>query len=243
MPRKVKKRGFNYIIGLVCEGETEHTYFSEFKEHNKMPFTLKPDLPQHSSHTSVFKKAKELVSQNKYDKVYCIFDLDVTKRNQSEKADYKKCISELPENKKIVAIENMPCFELWFLLHFSNYSAKIYSTWEELKPVLRTYWPNYVKNKTPNLYEYPTTHGNEEKAKESAEKLRTEKAKSNNDLFPFTDMDLLLEDLNRLKQSREDKDNNRKRKKHKKTKRHNLKLSCAFFVSKIVFIGFSKNAE
>ena len=51
---------------------------------------------------------------------------------------------------------------------------------------------------------------NEEKAKESAEKLRTEKAKSNNDLFPFTDMDLLLEDLNRLKQSREDKDNNRK---------------------------------
>ncbi|MGB1205762.1 MAG: RloB family protein [Chitinophagales bacterium] len=213
MARKTKKRSFKgYNIGLVCEGETEWFYFEHFKTAKKLPYKLKPDLPKHSSYISIFAKAKQLVD-DEYDKVFCILDLDDI-RSQNLTKKYEKAKATLPKNKKIVVIETMPCFEFWFLLHFINYSTKVYEDWVSLAPVLKKYWPAYEKDqnyfRSVNLYKYITINGNEVNAKELAEKLRKAKAESNNDLFPFTDMDLLLNNLNRLKQSREDKDKHRK---------------------------------
>ncbi len=82
-----------------------------------------------------------------YDEVYCLFDKDTH-------ANYKKAlsyISELP-SKVFFAINSVPCFEFWLLLHYI-YTTKPFSAIQNksicnalISRELKKYIPKYVKN-------------------------------------------------------------------------------------------------
>ncbi len=55
------KRKLKTTIAIVGEGQTEKIYFDNFKKYNKKyAIKLKPELAQHSSLDSLYKKAKQL---------------------------------------------------------------------------------------------------------------------------------------------------------------------------------------
>ena len=135
--RKLKKS-----ILLICERETEHRYFKDFKKYENFKFQIIPELAKYSSYQSIFKKAKNNANLYKY--VFCILDLDqIIKQGTVKK--YEKAKKELKKEKNIIFIESIPCFEIWFLYHFEDY-CKLTKKCKLVNQRLESnYIPNYKK--------------------------------------------------------------------------------------------------
>jgi hypothetical protein len=127
-------------IAVIGEGITEREYFKSLKQHEKLDFKFKPDIPKHSDIKSIISKAESLCEI--YDLVYCIIDLDRILLNSRELDFYNRNKSK---NKNIIFIENNPCFEIWFLLHF-ELSARAYENCPSLISILKKYIPDYCKS-------------------------------------------------------------------------------------------------
>jgi hypothetical protein len=127
-------------IAVIGEGITEREYFKSLKNHEKLPFKFKPDIPKHSDIWSIASKAEELA--NSFDCVYCIVDLDRIIVNKQEYGFYRKIKNR---QKNIIYIETNPCFELWILLHF-EFSTRDYDNCGSLVGILRKYIPDYSKS-------------------------------------------------------------------------------------------------
>ena len=137
MARKERNRkNVSETIALIGEGITERTYFRQLIQIERLhSFKIKPDLPQHPDISNYEKKIKNYINKD-FDKIYCIIDLDNIYKKQSEKEKYKKIKKAYPN---IIFIENNPCFEIWFLLHF-NFSTRDYNS--DCKEVIK-----YLKKK------------------------------------------------------------------------------------------------
>lgn len=94
---------------VVCEGETEVDYLSEFARSLRIHVHIcKADGTDPKSIVNTAKaKAKEI----NYDKIYCVFDRD------NDLSAYLSGI-ELCKHKNFIPIVSNPCFELWTYLHF-----------------------------------------------------------------------------------------------------------------------------
>lgn len=122
--RPSPKRKPNKRILIVCEGEvTEPTYFKFFvKSLNLQAVDVQICGEEcDSSPISVVKYAeKKARDEGDYEAVFCVFDRD-------SHASYERAISKLLELNKsnkfpakfISSILSIPCFELWFILHFN----------------------------------------------------------------------------------------------------------------------------
>jgi hypothetical protein len=127
-------------IAVIGEGITEREYFKSLKQHEKFPFKFKPEIPKHSDIRSILIKAESLA--NSFDLVYCIIDLDRILLNSKELEFYNKNKSKI---KNIIIIENNPCFEIWFLLHF-ELSTRAYENCPSLITLLKKHIPDYNKS-------------------------------------------------------------------------------------------------
>lgn len=198
MARKRKNKPTKYQIAIVGEGITEWHYFNDLKQVHKFPYKISPELPKNSNYKSIFKKAVQLLEEG-YDKVYCVLDVDIFKQDKKEEQKYLNKKRKLSKNTNISIIETMPCIEYWFLLHFIAFSAKIYPSYNSLEKALKTFLPNYEKSsaylKKNHIYQTLVKLGDIENAKEIASKLRQMKEESDNHLFPYTEIDLLLSEL------------------------------------------------
>jgi hypothetical protein len=127
-------------IAVIGEGITEREYFKSLKNYEKLLFKFKPDIPKHSDIWSIVSKAETLADS--YDLVYCILDLDRILLNQKELAFYRKIKNK---QKNIIFIENNPCFEIWFLLHY-ELSGREYDNCSNLIGNLKKYISDYNKS-------------------------------------------------------------------------------------------------
>lgn len=152
MARKIKKGKIDKTVyAVVGEGETEQFYFRELKQANSLmqAVDIKPELPNGKGNSSIYhieKKAQELLGMG-YDKVYCIIDMDI-ERDNTLKQKYRNFKKQFMRkySDRVVFIENKPCLEYWFYLHFrtgGNF-PDCSSTIKQLKK----YIPNYEKAKT-----------------------------------------------------------------------------------------------
>jgi hypothetical protein len=194
------KRKEKFTVAIVGEGITEWHYFNDLKHIEKYKFEIKPDLPKHSDFNSIINKAKELIKKG-YDIVYCVVDLDYIARNPTNKYNYNK--EKNKSNKNIKFIETMPCIEFWFLLHFYKiYSTRLYENYESLKNELKKYLPDYDKSenyfKCNKIYQKLKEANKLENAISYAQKLLLDKENSNEKLFPFTKIHLLLLELQNI---------------------------------------------
>lgn len=103
----------------------------------------------------------------------------------------------LKKHNKIKVFETLPCFELWFLLHFTEFSSKIYLNSQSLLHEIKKYLPEYDKKieffKKVKLYNFVNTLGDEQKAISNAERLCA--ALSENSSLPFSKVYEILKKL------------------------------------------------
>ena len=154
LPRGRNKRVPHPVVIIVCEGEkTEPTYFKHFKKRDKL---LRIEIVKGAKGTSyqalinTALEAKERhVSKTESEwAVWCVSDVDAdikTPYNQSSKnSQLKEYAKKAANNGFKIALSN-PCFELWFLLHFT-YTTGSLQNYSAVSRKLSEYLPQYEKN-------------------------------------------------------------------------------------------------
>lgn len=135
-------------ILIISEGrETEPNYFRKFKCRNK-GVQIKTPRNSRTDPISLIrfaeKKGKEYsIKYENGDRIYCIYDVNGNSDEQLEKAE------EIASRKGMNVCLSNPCFELWFLLHYTYYNS--FCCCSDLLNKLKTYIPNYEKN-MKNMY-------------------------------------------------------------------------------------------
>ena len=121
-------------FAIVVDGETEYWYLQMLK-HNKpnIPFKIKPQILQKKNIKQQYELVTDL-SEEEYDKVFWIVDLDVLLKQHRQKNSSLSSLQQflnywqqLSNQEKIVVIVNNPCLEYWFLLHFQK-TTKVFTT-------------------------------------------------------------------------------------------------------------------
>ena len=162
-------------ILIVCEGEkTEPLYFKAMKSDRDMglttvhvevcgeecgsaPISVVEFALQRFEERA--REAKTSAFKLPFEQVYCVMDKDC----HPSLDDALNLVERSKKKVPIQGIVSCPCFEIWYLLHFT-YSAKPYGNFTELKPELVTYLPAYDKGSEAYLVLKPRmmnaiTHG------------------------------------------------------------------------------------
>ena len=123
----------NQSFAVVVDGETEYWYLEMLKRNEpNIPFKIRPQILQKKNIDQQYKLVTEL-SEEEYDKVFWIVDLDVLLKEEREKKNSTSSLQQflnywhkLSKQEKIVVIVNNPCLEYWFLLHFQK-TTKVFT--------------------------------------------------------------------------------------------------------------------
>ncbi|HPO15252.1 MAG TPA: RloB family protein [Candidatus Hydrogenedentes bacterium] len=184
------------VILIVCEGaKTEPHYFQGIKKEWRIHAAQVEIYGEEcgSDPLSVVNYAIDMkkqgpknLGQGQFDQVWCVIDHD-----QHQK------LSEAKDKAKANTINialSVPCFELWYLLHFV-YTTRSFRNYAELVKVLKSHLRKreYDKSRPPLDQLMPQLN----QALINAKKLRkhNESTQSSN---PSTQVDLLLHELIRL---------------------------------------------
>ena len=171
--RKNRKTKENILFEFEGKNKTEEIYFKNFQKREN-PYIIKFAYGQDTDPVSMIKTLisymeKEDISQENGDKIYCVFDADIDSNKQRGINEAIKLASE----NGIEIIISIPCFELWYRLHYS-YTSKVYLSNKEIINDLKKYIPAYEKN--IDIYEIIKDKTN--KAIENSKKLEKEKIKN-----------------------------------------------------------------
>lgn len=200
--QKAKREPYEKVL-IVCEGEkTEPYYFSELKDYYAINSTnIRIDGSSGSSPISVVKYSLELYrwEQTKgdpYDRVYCVFDKDM---HAGYQAALERITHARPKNTYF-AINSVPCFEYWLLLHFTYTTAPFVavggiSGGTAVMNRLTEYMPGYTKASRGIFNELL---GRLEQAKVNAARSREEAERNLTD-NPTTRVDRLVDYLQNIK--------------------------------------------
>lgn len=154
--RRKATRAPRKSILIVCEGEkTETLYFEAMKADRDLGLTtVRIEVCGEecgSAPISVVEYALTRVKERKteaklsdittpFEMVFCVMDKD----RHPSLDDALNLIERSQKKVPIHGIVSCPCFEIWFLLHFT-YSTKPYTNFAELKPALEAHLPDYEK--------------------------------------------------------------------------------------------------
>jgi len=140
------------VILLLAEGndnKTEKEYFKYFKD-QKAKYSV---IVQSSGDTDLKSMAEALAKKRDQleldvalgDKCFIVADLDLDK----EKSKWLRNNISKYSKKGIGFIISNPCFEVWYLFHFTD-STHPYSDNKEVIKALRKYIPGYMKSTCPH---------------------------------------------------------------------------------------------
>ena len=138
-------------FAVVVDGETEYWYLEMLKRNEpNIPFKIRPQILQKKNIDQQYELVTEL-SEEEYDKVFWIVDLDVLLKEEREKksnpSSLQKFLSywrELSEQNKVVVIVNNPCLEYWFLLHFQK-TTKVFTACTDAEKQVSQHLQGYEK--------------------------------------------------------------------------------------------------
>ena len=114
-------------FAVVVDGETEKWYLEMLKQNEPdVLFNITPKILQKKNINQQYELVTDL-SEEEYDKVFWIVDLDVLLKEEREKKNSTSSLQkfltywqQLSKQNKVVVIVNNPCLEYWFLLHFQK---------------------------------------------------------------------------------------------------------------------------
>jgi len=150
--RKGNRETYSKVL-IVCEGEkTEPNYFNGLKDYYALnSANIKVCGECGSDPLSIIKYGKQLYREERdagdaFDKVYCVFDKD----SHPNYPEAMSVIKRATPKDTFIAINSVPCFEYWLLLHF-NYTTRSYmslpgnSVCNQVMTELKAYMPVYAK--------------------------------------------------------------------------------------------------
>lgn len=153
LQRRAAKRDAYAKVLIVCEGEkTEPHYFHGLRNcYGLNTANIEVCGECGSDPNSIVSFAKQRYREEKdagdtFDKVFCVFDKDA----HTNYGEALHAIAAAQPRDTFIAINSVPCFEYWLLLHFV-YSTKPYvalpgnSAGNQVLSELRAYLPGYEK--------------------------------------------------------------------------------------------------
>lgn len=149
--RTGRKRQTQQAFAVVVDGETEYWYLEMLKRNEpNILFDITPKILQKKNIDQQYKSVTEL-SEEEYDKVFWIVDLDVLLKEEREKKSNTSSLQkflnywqQLLKQEKVVVIVNNPCLEYWFLLHFEK-TTKIFTTCIDVEKEVSRHLKGYQK--------------------------------------------------------------------------------------------------
>jgi len=199
---KPTRKRYDKVL-IVCEGsKTEPNYFNELKDHYEIDTAnIMISGECGSDPVSVVRHGEELFRQSArlndpFDKVYCVFDRD--KHTNFDEA--VTVLNSLKPAEVFTAITSTPCFELWFILHFTYTSSPLESNGNKscgarTLQELERYWPDYSKGLNGS---FSHLFGQLETAKAFSSQLLAESEK-NGSKNPLTTVHQLVAYLQNIK--------------------------------------------
>ena len=138
-------------FAVVVDGETEYWYLQMLKQNEPdILFNIAPKILQKKNINQQYKLVTTL-SEEEYDKVFWIVDLDVLLKEEREKRNSTSSLQQflnyyksLSKQKKIVVIVNNPCLEYWFLLHFQK-TNKVFTACTDAEKQVSQHLQGYEK--------------------------------------------------------------------------------------------------
>jgi hypothetical protein len=176
------KRPARKVILVTCEGrKTESIYLKGLRTAWHISTAEIEVVGVGMTPSKVVDRAIERKKQSgvNYDEIWCVFD-------RNEHADLEKA-EQLAKKHRISIAQSIPCFEIWYLLHFV-YTTRAFQNYDELEPVLKEHIPHY--DKTRDYTE--TLLCRLDAAFQNTRKLRTFN-EVNGTTCPATDVDLLVQ--------------------------------------------------
>jgi len=142
--RKYRTREPLKHLVIVCEGEdTEVTYFSHYKNRRYSGVRIEVRSDRGNDPVGLVKYAlkritdsKDPLDMAKGDRIWCVFDAD--NHNQEE---LEKAIGMARPNIELAL--SVPCFELWFILHFRMHTTRLNA--DDTCHILEKLIPGYFK--------------------------------------------------------------------------------------------------
>ena len=149
---KSKYEPYDMVL-IVCEGgKTEPNYFQEIRDDFKLStanIRIVGDQCGSSPRNVVGFALSEHRKTKRYNRIFCVFDKD-RHPTYNEALDKIRKV-KLSKGASIQAITSVPCFEIWFLLHF-KYTSKPFdssgikgSICEAVLKELKRHLPGYEK--------------------------------------------------------------------------------------------------
>ena len=187
------------LILVICEGtETEPLYFEALRRSKRLPrgrLRIETGAACGGTAPTLLVRAKKLrrkISQRddvKYDEVWCVFDRD-------DHPSFGDALADAGRESVKVAY-SVPCFELWYLLHFIDQTAHIERDAVIAKLLKTSRLPEYTKS-MPGVYD--ELRAKRDDAVQRAERLRAyhrrnDKPETTN---PATTVDVLVKRLEAL---------------------------------------------
>jgi hypothetical protein len=140
--RKQKIREPKSGIYIVGEGITEQYYFSHIKILLGIHCTIKPRFFGNTSIDEMRKKIEELLRGDIF--VICVFDADVTSRNESERRKLEQLQNKYRKNRNLLFCNSLPSIEYWFLLH-CECTNRYFNDAKAAENALKRYIKDYEK--------------------------------------------------------------------------------------------------
>jgi len=130
-----------YIIG---EGLTEQYYFFHLRSLYNFRYTVKPYFFGTTSIKEIDSRISEVIENNGI--AVCVFDLDVSSRNEAEKIKLEKLRKKYSKKKNVLFCDSLPSIEYWFLLHYCN-TNKYFNDSKSVEQALRRFITQFEKKK------------------------------------------------------------------------------------------------
>ena len=135
--RKPQGRSVRPTFFVFCEGETEEEYVSFLRSHFRVPIEIDASvtgLGLTKEHIERYKRGKTTMAK---DRNFLIFDLD--------RPEILQRLEAIPD---ATIIATNPCFELWYLLHYTTQKTALAS--EDCLKKLMKVNPKYRKGHIDN---------------------------------------------------------------------------------------------
>ncbi len=205
--RAARRAPYDKVL-IVCEGEkTEPSYFKDLiKWHDISSVNVRVSGDCGSAPTSVVQYALDLVSREHgepFDRVYCVFDRDSYHLETQNKV-YQTALAQIAAMQDGYAINSVPSFEYWLLLHFCESRQQFAaqgkkSVGEMVVKALKVHWPSYEKGASQPYHYLKRIVPQGEAAALARAKQALKQAKAVQDDNPSTKVHELVEYLIHIK--------------------------------------------
>ena len=156
--RSNKKRKITKVYCFLLEGQTERWYLELLRRYEasaSKSIKLRPDLPGQLSLDRIEPTISDYL-RDEYDGVIWIVDMDTYNNSQRRLQEFENIRKRITKRygKKVKILINLPCLEIWYLLHFKETSRSFQSCGAVIHD-LRRYSLMKRYSKTEKFYKSP----------------------------------------------------------------------------------------